>query len=325
MNKELFTERYQRFDEEDQAIQLSINTILAFEDYLAKDVEECTIDDIRAYMDHLIETKANKLNNVIHIARYFYYVDMKQHYIQMTKYFNSLGVLEHIIDRITRYSNDETKDNIVAELDLPPFGTDTEELPHYTKRFLEIMNKHVDEKTCNQILAGNNHRIPVSSFDEEKVHYANAASFAEYLKDRHQRKVEELTRYYENNQVWFEQIITPDVIEFVKSNPEVLSGVIEDDKLYITKIPYDINHYLTAETDAMKRYFACHCSFVRENLKEDNLDVPKQWCYCSAGFAKFPFETILGQELDVSLLKTPLDGDPICRFEIDLSNVAYKR
>ena len=325
MNKEIFIERYKRFHEEDEAIQLSIRTILSMEEHCQKDIEQTTIDDIRTYMNHLIETNANKLNNVIHIARYYYYVDMKEHYIQMTKYFNSLGVLEHIVDRITRYESDETKDAIVKDLELPPFGTDSTDLPRYTKRFLEIINNHVSEDSCNKILAGNNHRIPTSSFDEEKRFYEEAPSFETYLRDRHQRKVDELTSYYENNQIWFEQIVTPDVIEFVKQHPEVLSGVIENDKLYITKIPYDINHYLDAEDDRMKRYYACHCSFVRENIKDDNLDIPKQWCYCSAGFAKFPFETILGQELDITLLETPLDGDPICRFEIDLSNVNYKR
>ena len=75
----------------------------------------------------------------------------------------------------------------------------------------------------------------------------------------------------------------------------------------------------------MKRDYACHCSFMKENILSEEEDISKQWCYCSAGFAKYPFETILEQELEVKLLNTPLDGDFICRFEIDLSNIEYKK
>lgn len=325
MNKELFKERYTRLKEEDEGIQMAIMTIEQFEKHTKKDVEDTTIEDIQHYMEYLIHTNQNKYNKVIHLARYYYYVDMKEHYIHMTTYFNSLGVLEHIVDRITLYESDKAKEYIVEDLELPPFGTDSKDLPAYTKRFMETIEKYIDQSTCNQILAGNNHRIPLSNFDKEKEFYEQSDSLEAYLKDRHNRKVEELTTYYKNNQIWFEQVITPDVIEFVKQNPEILSGVIKDDALYITKIPYDINHFLETTDDTLKRYYACHCSFVRENIKEETEDIPKEWCYCSAGFAKTPFETILGQDLDIELLSTPLDGDHLCRFKIDLSNVDYKK
>jgi hypothetical protein len=325
MNQELFTKQYERFEEEPATIQLSMNTILAFEEFLGKDIEEATVKDIQVYMDHLIDTFSNKWNNVIHIARYFYYVDMKEHYIQMTKYFNSVGVLEHIIDRIGRYEGEDIKQAVLDDVYLPPFGTNPKELPDYTKRFIDILNKNLNKSSCNRILAGNNHQIPASSLDKEKEYYEQADSFEAYLTDRHKRKVAELQSHLDNNQIWFEQIITKEVVDFVKQNPEILSGVIKDDKLYITKIPYDVNRYLETEDETMKRYHACHCSFVKEHIKSEQLDIDKDWCYCSAGFAKFPFETILGQELEVALLQTPLDGDNLCRFAIDLSNVNYKK
>jgi hypothetical protein len=84
------------------------------------------------------------------------------------------------------------------------------------------------------------------------------------------------------------------------------------------KIPYEANSYLKAEDDMFKRYFACHCPFARESILEGK-EVSANWCYCSAGFAKFPFEQILGRELTVKLLESPLKGDMVCRFEIDIS------
>jgi len=325
MNKDLFISRYKTLFDDDNMTKLAINSILTFEQFSNKDIINTTINDIREYMDHLIQTKSNKYNNVIHIARYYYYENMKEHYIHMTSYFNSLGVLEHIVERISLYENDETKNAIMNEIDLPPFGTDITDLPEYTSRFINTLFKHLPTETCNKILAGNNHQIPIESFNAEKDFYNQSPTFEDYLKNRHQRKVLELEQYYKNNQVWFEQIITKDVIDFVRHNPEVLSGVIDNDKLYITKIPYDINNFISAQDDKLKRYYACHCSFVRENILQQKTDIPQEWCYCSGGFAKHPFEAILGQELDVKLLSTPLNGDHLCRFEIDLHNIDYKK
>lgn len=325
MNKDLFYEKYRNFNESDEVILMCLNTILKYEDFIKKDVEDTTIEDIKIYSNYLIDQKMNTYNNYIHIARYYYYIDYKKHYIHMTKYFNTYGVLENIVDRITLYESKEKKDDIIKDLKLPAFGTNSESLPKETERFMETLNKHLDKKSCDKILAGNNHRIPKDSFLNEKELYNKSLSLKEYLKERHNRKVQELQDHLDNNRVWFEQIITKDSIDFVKNNQEILSGVLKDEKLYITKIPYDLENYLNTDDDTLKRYYACHCSFVREGIVNESANVPKEWCNCSAGFAKYPFEIILDHPLDVKLLSTPLDGDHFCRFEIDLSNIEYKK
>ncbi len=324
MNREIFIKRYKNFNIDLPKIEEYMKTITNFEEYVKKDIKETTIEDIKTYFDHLIKTNQNNYNNVVHFARYYNYIDKKTEYIHMTKYFNSLGVLENILDRITLYESKEKQDQIMKEFKLPAFGTSSEELPKYTKDFMDKLNKYLPRVSCNKILAGNNHKIPKESFNKEKEYYEQADSLEQYLQQRHSRKVEELQDHLDKNIIWFEQIITPEAIEFVKNNQEVLSGVIENNKLYITKIPYDLKNYLETSDDKLKRYYACHCSFVRENILQETEDIPKEWCYCSAGFAKFPFETILEQELDIKLLKTPIDGDHVCRFEIDLDNVKYK-
>ena len=325
MNIQLFKDKYQKFNLEDKKLNENIETILDFEKYIDKDIARTTIEDIKSYFKYLIDQHINTYNNTIHIARYYYYVDMKKEYIHMTKYFNSVGVLENIVDRITLYETKEKQDEVIQDILIPPFGTDSFDLPKYTKAFLDKLNKHLPKSSCNKILAGNNHHVPKDSFTKEKELYEESVSLEAYLKDRHIRKVNELKHYYKNNIVWFEQIITKEAIEYVATNQEILSGVLKDDKLYVTKIPYEISNYLSERDDKLKRYYACHCSFVRENILTEKEDIPKEWCYCSAGYAKYPFEVIFDQELDVKLLKTPIDGDLVCRFEIDLSNVKYRR
>jgi len=96
------------------------------------------------------------------------------------------------------------------------------------------------------------------------------------------------------------------------------ASVCEKGKLYTIKILYDIVGFLNAKNDKEKNYCACHCTFAREVILSKEENVPSDWCYCSAGFAKFPFEMILGKKLNVKVLSSALDGDGLCRFEIDL-------
>ncbi|AIO18162.1 hypothetical protein KQ51_00260 [Candidatus Izimaplasma bacterium HR1] len=325
MNNEIFIEKYKKFGISEEDVYTYLGTIVRFEEYVKKDISETTIKDIERYFEYLISIKENTYGNVVHFARYYYYINKKEEYIHMTKYFNSLGVLESILNRITLYETKELQNQIIKNIDLPPFGLSSEELPKYTKDFMDKLSKYLPRVKCDRILAGNNHKIPESSFDKEKEYYSKSSSLKEYLRDKHVRKVEELKHHLANNTVWFEQIITKEAIEYVESNQEILSGIIENDKLYVTKIPYEISKFLETNDEVLKRYYACHCSFVRENILKENVDIPKEWCYCSAGFAKYPFEVILGKELNVKLLKTPIDGDYICRFEIDLADTGYKK
>lgn len=325
MNKDIFIERYKRFGISDQEIAIHLQTVLDFENYVDKDIDDTNEEDIKKYFHYLIETNKNKYENVIHFARYYYYIGKQNEYIHMTKYFNSIGVLENIVERITLYDTKETQEKIIKEITLPPFGTDSKELPKYTAEFIKKLEKYIPRVSCNKILAGNNHQIPATSFDKEKEYYENAVSFEQYLKERHKRKVEELQYHYDNNLIWFEQVISKEAVEYVASNQEILSGVIDNDKLYITKIPYDIDNFLREDDTLMKRYYACHCSFVRENILKQTDNIPKEWCYCSGGFAKYPFEVVLNQELNITLLETPINGDLVCRFEVDLKNINYKK
>ncbi len=42
-----------------------------------------------------------------------------------------------------------------------------------------------------------------------------------------------------------------------------------------------------AETDpVLKRYYACHCPWARDAVKDGNVALEEVFCYCSGGFHK---------------------------------------
>jgi hypothetical protein len=68
----------------------------------------------------------------------------------------------------------------------------------------------------------------------------------------------------------------------------------------------------------MKRYHTCHCPLARTSIITGGPEVPSEWCYCSGGYGKLPFEVVFGEELEVEILESVLAGDPRCRFAIKM-------
>jgi len=323
MNTDSFVKLYKDRGYDDKTIDKAVSELIQAEKFLRQQdakLDKVSVDMIKDYIKYLIDSNKNNLDTLLALARYFYVIKNNDVYIHFTKILGGLGVLENIKKRMENYAGKEMANKVLDGFNMPPLGTPLEEVPYYTHNLMERIKKNLEPDLYQKILAGNNHGIPKESMKLEKEFYENSKSLDDYLKERHIRKVEELQSYCDSETIWFEQIITQDVVDFVASNQEVLSAKRKGNKLYVTKIPYDVVKYLQ-ETDAKKKsYYACHCPFARESVMSLNETVDSEWCYCSAGFAKYPFEIILGRELNVRLLESALDGHGICRFEIDLGD-----
>ena len=59
-------------------------------------------------------------------------------------------------------------------------------------------------------------------------------------------------------------------------------------------------------------YPQCYCSCV----KRIDGQLPKAWCYCTLGYSRRMFETILGKEAEGELLSSIKAGDDVCRIRI---------
>jgi hypothetical protein len=75
--------------------------------------------------------------------------------------------------------------------------------------------------------------------------------------------------------------------------------------------------YLHENNERMKRYYACHCTWVREAIKS-GMEISPEFCNCSAGFEKRLWDVIFGRPVKADVLQTVLKGDTICRFAIHI-------
>jgi hypothetical protein len=305
----------------------AITTLEDFEIYLTEhrlsNLDNLSIEDLDALIQYLVISNQNSVKNFVVLMRYFKMNGLHNHFIQLTKYTGAIGVVESILSKLSKVANPLVTKEIMDQAEPPVLGTDLHEITKFTKAFITLLEDKLSESELKLVLADNHHQIPKEAFIEEKVYYESAPTLEAYLMDLHARKVRELTDFYHAKKVWFEQEITEDVIEYVKSNQEIMSAVLKDEALYITKIPYDAKKYLHADTKSEQAYYLCHCPFAREALRHQET-ISKNWCYCSGGFTKFPFDIIFDQQLDIELLESALHLDGSCRFKIDLRHVSYK-
>ena len=108
------------------------------------------------------------------------------------------------------------------------------------------------------------------------------------------------------------------MIDFVVSDPEIGGGRRKGKIIFATKIPYNTKAYLEEKDEEVRRYYYCHCPWVKESIRNNGLKVTSMFCQCSAGFHKKPWEMIFGQKLKAKVLSSILQGDDQCRFAIYL-------
>ena len=153
---------------------------------------------------------------------------------------------------------------------------------------------------------------------EDRKKYLECGSLDSYLIRKGQEFIAELEKLQGEGKRYFTQVITDEVIDFVRNTPLIAQGVREGNTLFEVKIPYMTKEYLAETDDRMKRYYYCHCPWVRESIRSGEISVPPMFCLCSAGFVKKPWEVIFDQPLEAEAVETVLQGDKWCKIAIQL-------
>jgi hypothetical protein len=222
-------------------IESSVEAVREFEKYLRKrktTLKSAGVDVLRDYIALLIEEDKNSKDRLITIARYCYFAKKYDLYIYFTMILGASDVLPAMGERLAKIAGRATQRRVFQDAEMPPLGSPQENYPKLTKVILDKMEAELPSQTCREVLTWNYHNIPIEAFKESKERFEKAASIDEYLKGEHERLVEELESCMREGRPWFEQEITPEVVEFVRGNQEICTGMRRGDKVYKTKIPY---------------------------------------------------------------------------------------
>lgn len=284
-----------------------------------------SLNDVEGYIAGLVARGEAGEDRLLALGRYFTAAGIDAVAIRLLAYLLPIGVLPAMADRLAELEGAAVRDRVMAGFEIPPTGAPPEVYPPATAAFVRALEAELGAEKARRVLCWNVHGIPAAAFAAEREAFLASDSLEDWLAAFHGRKVRELERHAEDGTLWFEQRITPAVVDFVRGNQEILSAVSDGRHLWATKIPYDPDRFLASKDPLEKRRLACHCPLAASTITRTGAGVPAAWCACSAGYEKFLFDTVFGEETEAVVTESVLAGDPRCRFRIRIPDSVIEK
>jgi hypothetical protein len=304
----------------DEEIELAIPLVKRFEEHAkaaGKSLGSATAVEVTSFVKMLIDEGINTYQSLVALSRYGYFIKNINLYLAILELVDGAEVMNVLHERIAEMAGSEVRDKILPESGLPPLGLPSVEKIEETKTILGKMQKELEPEICRKILSEVAHGLPRDFREGEREKFLKAGSIDKYLEQKRKESIEDLEQHRDDGSLFFNMYVTDEIVEFVKSRPDVLTGERRGNVIYHTKIPYMPQEYLHEADERMKRYYACHCAWARESILTDDV-VSSDFCHCSGGFTKMPWEAALDQPLEYEMVKSVLKGDTECAFIIHL-------
>jgi len=304
-----------------EKIEFAMSAVKDFEGYLRNKkvaLEKADLTLLKECISLLISEGKNSEDRLVAIARYCRFAKKNEYFIHIAGIVNGREVLPGIGTRLGRVAGEEVRHRVFEGIELPPLGAPQEAYPHLTQMIVRRMEKELSPEKCREVLTWNYHEIPTEAFLGHKERFEKAGNIDDYLREEHRRFIEEITRFMNEGRVWYEEEITPEIIEFAEGDQEISIGKRIGDRIYVTKIPFAPKQYLEERDPRLKRYYACHCPLVRTAIRDGRPKIPSTFCHCSAGFTKVAYDVIFGKPVEIEMLESVLNGDSRCRFAIKI-------
>ncbi len=304
-----------------EVIASTVNDLQNFESFLEaqnKSLDEATTDDFYAYAEHLIQHKKNNAGSFVAILRYAYYKKNNQLYRNAMEVLDGSEVIHNLSERLTAEFGEETRNEIFGDSVEPPLGIRPQKKPEYMKPLIQRLEKKLGTQKCGEFL---NHGLRdryEESREPDRKKFLHLKNIDAFLLAKRKEFMKQLGHHHKNGTLFFTQEITKDVIDYVNADPYIETGVREEDRIIIRKIPHMTKEYLAEKDEQKKKYYYCHCPWVKEALLIDSEPISGVFCNCSAGFYRAYWEIVLGQPVEVEVLSSLLRGDPLCSFAVHL-------
>lgn len=306
----------------ESAIRRNIRYARRFEEFLGssrprKTMEDATGKDLRRFIRQLAKTKENTLDNLIGLVRYARFLDNRDLELELLVTLDGGDVLNRLLDATKDMVGEAAYYEMFSGFRPPPLGTPHTKMPSFTQDFMKRIQDGTDRETSRSVLLTGVHAGPPEAYTDETEMLRESRDVDEYLAKRRQKMTELLEGHMRDGTLFFTQEIDGLCMEFIRKNPEVAGGVRKGNYIYHTKIPYMMKECLRERDPKKRRYYYCHCPLAREAIMTGE-EISRDFCYCSAGYEKRPFEVAFGMPVKTVVLNSVLWGDDFCRFRMEI-------
>jgi hypothetical protein len=251
------------------------------------------------------------------LARYVLFINNKTLTVHALELIDGAEVMENLSINLKQKIGKGIWTEIFRGIKLPALITHPRDKLKITKKVMERLEAKLDKEKCREVLSSNLHFVPDEAFISDKKTFQESKNIDDFLRVRHKEYVEELAEHAKKKTLYYTQEVDDEVVEYVRRTPTCQVGVRKGNIIHVTKIPYMAKEYLHEKNEKTKRYYACHCPWVREAIKSGTKISP-EFCYCSAGFEKRLWDVIFDRPVKADVLQTALKGDLICKFAIHI-------
>ena len=279
-------------------------------------------EQARAFSALLLREGLNSLSNYYALARYGRFGGNDPVYVAFLELLDGAEAMEGLHRKAAQVLGAARRDRLFDGIPLPPLGLPNRDKVEVTRKVMARLEAEATPEECRRILSDSLRDLEGANFDEEKRLYAECATLDEFLDRNAARYLAMLEQLKREGRLYFTQEITDAVLDFVRGEPQIVRGVREGDILYEVKIPHMTKEYLAETDERMRRYYYCHCPWVKEALRNGDAGISPTFCACSAGFSKKRWEAIFGQPLRAEVVESVLRGDRWCKIAIHLPGPA---
>ncbi|MCK4941347.1 hypothetical protein KAS45_04575, partial [candidate division WOR-3 bacterium] len=283
-----------------------------------KSVETASRNDFYEYSKHLINTRQNTFDSYANLLRYGFFKNLKELIIAGMEVLDGREMMDNFSNRLANEFNQELRDYVFAGIEIPPLGISPKEKPEYTKKLVARLEQKIGTDGCARFLNRGLRDRYEESRKPDRGKFLKAKNIDEFLEQKHKDFVAELETHFNTGTLFFTQGISKEVLEHVKSDPYIEFGVREGDKIIVKKIPHMAKEYLAERDERKKRYYFCHCPWIKEAFKESDKPISPVFCNCSAGFYRAYWEIVFDEPVQVDVLESILMGDSICKFAVHI-------
>lgn len=182
-------------------------------------------------------------------------------------------------------------------------------------QFMERFRTMTDEKTRNVTLSRVRHGLHPAQSAWARDVFLETGDLDLFLQKHYENEMNNFIQLNKNGKDFYGDPVTDEVLAYIRQNPDMISGIRKDNKLYLKALPASIGPYLEACDSKMKRYYSCHCPFAKESILTDT-PVSSTLCNCSLGHIKNFWEAVFDRELEGKVLSCALAGDLQCRYSL---------
>jgi len=312
---------------EENEVRRVIDALRGFIRFLAKEndtVFSFSYGKMIHYADMLATKDVKEVVTLVRgLWRYLPFIKANHHMEELLDIAESSQAMETLYERVAEWHGEAVQTEIFKGIDIPPLGARPETKPPVTRVVLQRLEDQLGEESTKDLLRPCLHGGQDVGTDKERFY--EIGDIDQFLKIKYQELIEEVEQHRDEQTAMFAQLVDDDVVEFVRTVPSVGPGVREGNKIIISKIPYQIKHFLTEEQPNVKRYHLCYCPWVRGAIRDGTeKDISPNFCYCSGGYYKIYWDEIFDQSVVIEPLKTALWGDMICTFAMEIPDEIMK-